>query len=83
MINDINIHINNCVECAKYKSVINKKKIKNITILSKGPKDRYVADLWELPEDSKGKSNYKYIITVIDHFSKFTQSYLLNTKESL
>lgn len=39
--------------------------------------------MWELPEDLKGKTNYKYIITVIDHFSKFTQSYLLNTKESL
>ena len=42
-----------------------------------------MADLWELSEELKGKSNYKYILNMIDHFSKFTQSYLLNTKESL
>lgn len=35
MINDINKHIDNCIECVKYKSVVKKKKTKNITILSK------------------------------------------------
>ena len=30
-----------------------------------------------------GKSNYKYVLDIIDHFTKFSQSYLLNTKETL
>ena len=30
-----------------------------------------------------GKSNYKFILDIIDNFSKFCQSYPLNTKESL
>ena len=48
-------------------------------ILSKGQKE----DLWYLPEDLSGKSNYHYVLDIVDHFSKFCQSYLLNIKESL
>ena len=55
-------------------------KQKSITILSKGPKDRYVVDLWYPPEELSGKSNYHYVLDIIDHFSRFCQSYLLNTK---
>ena len=63
------------------KTIEKSKREKSITILSHGPKDRYVADLWYLPEYLKGHSNYLYVLDIIDHFSKFCNSYLLNTKE--
>ena len=81
MKNDVELYIKNCVDCAKMKSTEKSKKEKSITILSRGPKDRYVADLWYLPEYLKGHSNYLYVLDIIDHFSKFFNSYLLNTKE--
>ena len=42
-----------------------------------------MADIWVLSEELKGNTNYKYVLDIIDHFSKFTQAYLLNTKEGL
>ena len=55
---DIEIYIKNCVDCAKMKTIEKSKREKTITILSHGPRDRYVADLWYLPEYLKGHSNY-------------------------
>ena len=78
---DVENYIKKCVECAKMKTIEKSKREKSITILSHGPKDRYVADLWYLPEYLKGHSNYLYVLDIIDHFSKFCNSYLLNTKE--
>ena len=63
------------------KTIEKSKREKTITILSHGPRDRYVADLWYLPEYLKGHSNYLYVLDIIDHFSKYCNSYLLNTKE--
>ena len=73
---DVMNHINKCKECAKYNSIKNGIKNKTVTILSKGPKDRYVADIWVLSEELKGNTNYKYVLDIIDNFSKFTQAYL-------
>ncbi len=78
---DVENYIKKCVECAKMKTIEKSKREKSITILSHGPKDRYVADLWYLSEYLKGHSNYLYVLDIIDHFSKFCNSYLLNTKE--
>jgi len=78
---DIEIYLKNCVICAKLKNIEKTKRDKSKTILSKGPKDRYVADLWYLPEYLKGNSNNLYVLDIIEHFSKFSNSYLLNTKE--
>lgn len=84
MMNDIKKYIKNCLTCNKVKKFEKKDKIPCKTILSKGPRDRYVIDLWHLPAELNSKfSNYRYILDVIDHFSKYTQSYLLNSKESL
>lgn len=53
------------------------------TIISKGPCYRYVCDLWMLPPElNTANTSYKYVIDIIDHFSKYTEFYLLNTKES-
>ena len=38
-------YIKNCVDCAKMKIIEKSKREKTITILSHGPRDRYVADL--------------------------------------
>ena len=63
------------------KSIEKSKREKTITILSHGPRDRYVVYLWYLPEYLKGNFNYLYVLDIIDHFSKQCNSYLLNTKE--
>ena len=43
-----------------------------------------MADIWYLPPELNSKHcNYKYVLDVIDHFTKFTNSFLLNSKESL
>ena len=77
----LKIILKNAWNAQKWKLLKNQKEKKSITILSHGPKDRYVADLWYLPEYLKGHSNYLYVLDIIDHFSKFCNSYLLNTKE--
>ena len=63
------------------KNIEKTKREKSKTILSHGPKDHYLADLWYLFDYLKGHSNYSYVLDIIDHFSKFCNSYLLNTKE--
>ena len=46
----MDMFIKKCIICNKFKSYnIKKEKQKVKTILSKGPKDRYVADIWHLP----------------------------------
>ena len=83
MTRDIKNHISNCLTCMK----INKNNKNTLstskTILSRGPRDRYVADLWHLPPELNSKyTNYKYVLDICDHFSKYTNSFLLNSKES-
>ena len=53
------------------------------TILSHSPKDRYIADIWYLTKEYQEDTPYKYVLDMIDHFSKITNSYLLITKEAL
>ena len=49
---DIEIYLKKCIVCNKLKNNnIKKEKQKTKTIFSKGPRDRYVADLWSLPVD--------------------------------
>ena len=82
IIEDIKNHINKCLTCNKIKKINKNSKIPSKNILSKGPRDRYVADLWYLPPELNSKyTSYKYVLNIIDNFSKFTQSYLLNSKE--
>ena len=39
-------------------------------IIFNNPKYRYVGDLTEIPYELRINSNYIYIFTIIDHFSK-------------
>ena len=80
MIEDIKLYIKKCPNCdnyKKYKKLKGKKKI----IIENGPHYRYVADLWYLPKEIIENSNYKYVLDIVDHFSKWYYGYLLNTKE--
>ncbi len=52
-------------------------------IIENGPHNRYVADLWYLPKEIIENSNYKYVLDIVEHFSKWYYGYLLNTKEGL
>ena len=82
MIYDIKEHISKCLTCLKVKKAEKNLKQPWKIILSKGSRDRYVADLWYLPPElNSDNNNYKYILDIVDHFTKFTNSFLLNTKE--
>ena len=47
-----------------------------------GPHIRYQANLWYLPEELKINNNYLYVLDIIDHFSKWSYSFLLKNKEA-
>ena len=49
-------------------------------IIDKGPHDEYQMDLFYLDEDIVEKTSYKYIASIIDHFSKWMWSYCLKSK---
>ena len=52
-------------------------------IISKGPRELYVVDLVDIKENFNNSNyNSKYIINIIDHYSKLIDSYLLNKKEA-
>ena len=52
----------------------------SIKIFPNGPLDRIVADTWELPEYIKIKTNFTWVLDIIDYFSKFILSYPLIQK---
>ena len=81
MMDDIKKFISSCPNCnnsGKYKKLKAKKKI----IVENGPHFRYVADLWYLPKEIANSVGYKYILDIVDHFSKWYYGYLLKTKEA-
>ena len=68
-----------CNQANKYKSLKKKTKI----IIDKGPHFRYAADIWYLCDEIKIENGYKYVLDIIDHFSKWYQRYLLKSKEAI
>jgi len=52
----------------------------SIKIFPNGPLDRIVADMRELPEYIKIKTNFTWVLDIIDYFSKFILSYPLIQK---
>ena len=68
------------------------KKEKFNMIIFDRPKERYIGDLSVIPIELINNENniyfeenrkYKYIFTILDHFSKFSDSYLLADKKKL
>ena len=77
--NDINNIINNCSLC-KMKGNIKLKNEPTKQILCNYPRQRYVGDLTDLPYQFRKNNKFKYIFTIIDHFSKMAESFLLIRK---
>ena len=79
---DLKFYIKNCIICQQLHKNINKKSpVKQI--LSNAPKERYVVDLLEIDKNiDDNLQRYKYILNIIDHFTKFTGSYLLERKSA-
>ena len=50
--------------------------------MENGPHYRYVADLWTIPKEIANNIEYKYILDIVDHFSKWYYGYPLKTKEA-
>jgi len=59
------------------------KEILQKTIIFNYPKDRYVFDLTDLTFYIDINDAHKYILNIIDHFSKLCKSYLLKNKTAL
>ena len=76
----INQFIQNCGQCHAISNITKIPK-KQKLIITRGPHIRYQADIWYLPDELK-ENNYLYFLDIIDHFSKWSNSYLLKNKES-
>lgn len=51
-------------------------------LITKGPKEHYLIDEFELDEITKEKTVYSHIIEIIEYFSKFLKSYVVIIKRS-
>ena len=80
MVSDINNFIKLCPNCNTSNKFKKLKVVKKI-IIESGPHYRYIADLWQLPKDISKDTGYKYILDIVDHFSKWYYGYLLKSKE--
>ena len=79
---DLKNYITNCQICQQLHKNINKK-LPVKQILTNAPKERYVVDLISIDKDiDDNQQRYKYILNIIDHFTKFTGSYLLERKSA-
>ena len=82
MFTDIKNYINSCIICQQTKKITTKKPIIK-QIISAFPKERYVTDLVLIDKTIDDDNHqYKYILNIIDHFSKYTGCYLLENKTS-
>ena len=51
-------------------------------LIFKKPLERVICDLTEIPKEITCDTGYKYILHLIDHFSKFASGYLCKQKDS-
>ena len=72
----------------KYCSTCSQKNIKLLKreptqqIIFKKPLERFLADITEIPYEIYGESQYRYLLNIIEHFSKFCVGYLCQDKKS-
>ena len=79
---DVQNYIKNCKICQQTHKMMGRKP-QISQIISKGPRERYVVDLVDIKENLIDKSHsFKYILNIIDHYSKLVGSYLLIKKTS-
>ena len=79
MNNDVQDVLKKCKECIN-PSKFHALKKKNKIVIDNGPHYRYVSDIWYLNTQISNKTGYKYVLDIIDHFSKCYGGYLLKTK---
>ena len=79
---DVKNYIKNCSICQQvHKLKARKPEVKQI--ISNCPKERYVVDLINITPDIDNKEKkYKYIMNIIDHYSKWVGSYILENKNA-
>ena len=73
MLGDVLSYIKyDCIQCINQKS---REKIdaKSKIIITKGPKERFIIDGFQLDQITAEITGFSYVIEIIDHFSKFTQ----------
>ena len=79
---DINNFIKKCIICTSSNANIQINPI-NKQIVSYHPLERIELDITSLSKIyPKNKSEYKYLLCIVDHFSKFAKTYLQISKES-
>lgn len=75
----VRTYITTCSGCNILKKVERKQAVK--PIVSSYPRERIIIDLIDAKKYNKNKSDeYKYILTVVDHYSNFTMIYPQKTK---
>ena len=72
--------VKNCELCAKKNKAIFKREPCG-QIVTSYPKQRYIMDITELPEEFNDK-NKLYLFNIIDHFSKFGMSHIIQDKRA-
>ena len=73
--------IRTCVVCNQKKSTFYKREPTKQLLFSH-PNERIISDITELPLELTINTKYKYLLNLIDHFSKYAWSYLLTNKKS-
>ena len=78
MRDSIGDELKNCLACKMYKDKVDKNDAPHKKIYTTGPFQKLCIDLAEMPKSRRG---HKYILVVIDHFSKWVQCVALKNKE--
>ena len=81
-INDIKYIISNSPTCYQKNANFYKRESSK-TIIFDYPRDRYVLDITDLPFYIDIQDEYKYLLNIIEHFSKLCKSYPLKKKRIL
>ena len=76
---DLKNYIINCERCQATRG-LKTVQVPERPIISNGPHNEYHMNLWYLPEDMLLYTDYKYIMDIIDHFSKWIWAYPLKSK---
>ena len=82
MKSDVTEYLGNCIDCIETQPA---KPIKIPKIIcADGPLDRITEDCWDIPKEMKEPSGnkYNYVLTCVDHFSKFKWTELLPNKSA-
>ena len=73
--------VNKCIKCRMHKTHKKKRIVKFIR--TKRPYERYQVDLVEISKELNMKDKFPYILTCIDHFSKYAWAIPIKNKEAI